>query len=314
MSLLNQIRAFVLNNWMAKVFCLLLAVSLWGWVKIQQIAEVQVDVPVKYRNLPEEFVVTEESDRNVKVTLSGPKTALNRVEPSNVAVEIDGGQLEQGENSVRILPWNLDYPRGVEVESIQPPRITVVIERRIRKRVQVDPNFSEPPPEGFNYSVSVEPDSAVVFGSAEILNSLSEIDLEAVDLSEHDTGFVKSDARARLPDGVSLEQPAENRFTIDVNIFEPTVTRTIEGLTVEVLNVPPGKVGVVEPAQISLEVEGLKGAVDSLRPSDIQVEARAPEDKSSTLRQARVKLPESVKLAGGQPDRRTVRVILKDQE
>lgn len=312
--MITKIKNLVMKNWMAKLFCLLFALSLWAWVKIQQTAEVRIDVQVSFRGLPDEFVITGDSDKVVSVTLSGPKTTLNRMEPSQVSVEIDASQFEPGENSVRILPWNLEYPRGLNVESIQPPRVNVLLERRISKEVDVDPNVSEGPPEGFEYEAIPKPDTAVIHGAEETLSELDEIELEPINLSERDTGFVQSGVQAEFPDDVRLEQPPENEFTVEFEIYEPVVTRTISGVNVTILDVPEGRTGVVEPSQIRLDIRGPKRTIEDVEPSDIVAEVRAPQDNEPIIREARISLPSGVELAGGQPDRRTVRVRLLEEQ
>lgn len=312
--MISRLKGLFTNNWMAKLFCLLLALSLWTWVKVQQTAEERFDVQVEFRNLPDDFVLTQDSDRVVSVTLSGPKTTLNRIDASQVGVEIDASQFEPGENSVRILEWNLEYPRGLNIESIQPPRVNVFLERRSDKVVQVDPNIAEPPPQGFEYEVSVTPDTAVVRGASQTLEELAEIDLTAVDLSDHDTGFSRHGVPAELPGGVSLQYPDTNAFVLTFDIFEPVVTRTVSGITVDVLGVPEGQQGIVEPSEINLEIRGPRGDIEKLTPGDVVAEVRPSSDGSPTIRQARITLPDGVELAGGQPDQRTVRVRLADSQ
>jgi YbbR domain-containing protein len=306
--MLTQIKGLITNNWMAKLFCLLFALSLWGWVKVQQTAEENFEVQVNFRNLPDDFVVTQDSDEVVSVTLSGPKTTLNRTDASEVQVEIDASQFDPGENSVRILPWNLEYPRGLTIESIQPPRVNVFLERRTDKTVQLDANVSEPPPEGFEYDVTVSPDSAVVRGSAMVLEDISQIDLEPVDLSNHDTGFVVDGVTAELPEGVDLVRPDTNSFTVRFDVYEPIVTRTISGISVTVLGGQEGEEWILEPSELTLDIRGPRRSIQALEAEDIVAEVRPPRSGESPIREAQVDLPDELELAGGQPDRRAVQI------
>lgn len=313
--MITRIKNFIVRNWMAKLFCLLFALSLWAWVKVQQTAEQRFDARVEFRNLPEEFVVTGNSDDVVSVTLSGPKTTLNRIDAESISVEIDASQFQTGGNSVRILPWNLDYPRGLNVESIQPPRVNVEIERRIFQQVTVDPNVSAPPPEGFEYETNVDPETAVLRGSEQVLSEVDEIDLPPVDLSDQTESLQRPDVSADLPEDVLLEYPDTNVFFVEFDIFEPVVERTITGIPVQALQVPEGMRGIVEPTEISLEVRGPYRLVEELEPSDIEATVRAPSGGEPIIRQARVRLlVDGVELAGGQPDQRSVQVRVMESE
>lgn len=307
-----KIRNFLLKNATAKLVCLLVALGLWAWVKVQQTAERQFDAVVEYRNLPENLVVTPESDRKVSVVLSGPKSTLNSIGDQEVRVEIDASPFEPGENMVRILPWNLEYPRGLKIESIQPPRVNVVLEERVRKTVSVRPRVESPPPAGFEFQAEPIPDTATIFGPGKVLEDLEEIELEPVDLSERDTGFVQHGVPANIPQGVEIQYPSPNEFSIDFDIYEPTEQRRIENVPVTVLNVPPDRETVVEPKQLDLLIKGPRRRVQEVTAEQIQAEVRAPEGEEPVIRQARIQLPGEIELASGQQDRLTVRVHFKD--
>ena len=313
--MLRILKNLIVKNALAKLICLFLAVSLWGWVKIQQTAERQFDASVEYQNLPEEFVVTDESDREVSVVLSGPKSTLNRITEQDVQIEIDAGPFEAGENLVRILPWNLEYPRGLDIESIQPPRLNVVLEERKRKEVKIEPRISEGPPEGFEYRMNVDPDTAVIYGSANNLEEIDEVQLQPVDLSGRDTSFLQHGVRAELPQAVQIEYPEDERFTLEFEIYEPIEQRLIENVPVTVLNVPPGFEPEVEPLDLDLKIKGPKRRLLGLSPEQIRAEVRAPEAREEpVIRQARIRLPEPFELTSGQQDRLTVRVRLMETQ
>lgn len=94
------------------------------------------EAPVEYRNLPA-GVGLEDPPTAVLVTVSGTSRALDRVDTSEVVLQLDLGRIEPGVNLLPIDERNLDLPEGVqlqapsaitlEVRAVQEPR-----ERQIR--------------------------------------------------------------------------------------------------------------------------------------------------------------------------------------
>ncbi|MFB6356570.1 MAG: YbbR-like domain-containing protein [bacterium] len=308
----RKIKNLILNNWPAKVLCLLIAIALWSWVKIQQ-SDVRT-FKVNYSGVPKNLVVVDKNN-TVSVELSGPKTKLNSITQGDLNVEIDLSKYEAGEHFVRILPWDLNYPRGLKVDNIDPGMVRVVLEERIRKTVQVQSQFNGQIPDGYNFQSTLDPDTAVLQGSRKILSGISKVALPSIDLSDQTSNFTRV-LEADIPEGVKLTYPESNKFTVEVTIQEEYVTKLVSDIPVKVLGVPQGMKPVIEPSStIQLKLRAAKRVMDDLQPSDILAEVRAPDTGTGpVIRSAHITLPNSVEKVGSQGDRRTVKVLLKQRE
>jgi YbbR domain-containing protein len=85
----SRLRSILFKNWIPKLACLAFAFGLWFWVAIQQTGQSQYEVPVEFRNKPQDLYITDQSTRNVIVTLQGPKTSLYRTSSSDITASID---------------------------------------------------------------------------------------------------------------------------------------------------------------------------------------------------------------------------------
>ncbi len=311
--MLRRLRGLVFRNPGPKLACFLVAFGLWFWVTIQQSGEAEFEVPITYVNVPSNIIVADRSNRVVHVTLQGTKTSLLSTDASDVSVQLDLSGQTPGEKAFWSRELGLDVPRGLRLVNIRPRTMRVVLKRRVEKTLPVGPSVGSAPPDGYDYRLTVSPDTASVYGAEEALQGMEELTVEPVELANRTSNFTRDDLPAQLPSNVQLSYPARNQFQVSVEIFQLEVTRTFEEVPVLVENVPPGRQAVVEPSSIELAVRGPKRSVQRLSPEDIIVAVQAPDTGNEVqIRLPEIELPGGVRLVDDAPETQTFKVRIQN--
>jgi YbbR domain-containing protein len=171
-------------NWELKLLSVLLAVLLWGFVVGGERADMVVPVPVEFLGVRPGLELTAESADTVNVHVRGLRAQLTRLKPESLRAKVLLDEARPGETSVRLLPEHVRVPAGVNVVRITPARVRIVLEAVETARVKVVPRLTGSPPPGFLVKeVSVSPSEVQVRGARSELQSLDQVETEALDVS-----------------------------------------------------------------------------------------------------------------------------------
>jgi YbbR domain-containing protein len=299
--MITNIKNFFLKNWIPKLACVLVATGLWFWVAIQQSGRAKFQVPIETINEPDDLFVSEDSTRQLTVTLQGPKTALYRTSSSDIVATLNLAGQTAGTKVFWRSDLSIQKPQNVQIYDVSPRNISITLVRRSEKIVSVQPQFSGTLPNGTNLRTTVMPDTAEIVGSSEVTQTIDSLPLKPINRGELELGEMTLSRQARLPEGVNLVFPATNSFNVALELYEIQITRTFESIPVSVQEVPGGMQAIVEPSNISLSVRGPKTTVESLQADDITVTVMAPPaEKGLVIRVPTVDLPEGVSMADGE--------------
>lgn len=308
----KQLRALLFQDWIPKLTCLLIAVGLWFWIATQQSGQSTYEVPVDYVNIPENLILTDQSTRNILVTLQGPKTTLIRTSASDIVAQLDLSRQSAGSKPFWSSELDIRRPRDLQVYNIEPQKVRVDLVSRSEKVLDVQPNFTAPPVDKYKYNYEIKPDTAVIVGPDKTLDTIQSLGVQSVDLSQRDSGQYSFDLSANLPDGVRLKWPKEKSFNFQATITEKKIEKVVEDVPVSVTNVPSGMKTVVEPNSVNVRVRGPKSVVESLEADNINVNVEAPaKDAGRVIRVAEIELPENVQLVNGEDNIPALKVTLE---
>ena len=82
-------RRHVLHNFGIKLLSLALAVGLWLAVTRDPVAEVAVEVPIEFRNIPENLEISTENIPRAQIRVRGPQRIVRRLQPADIYAEIE---------------------------------------------------------------------------------------------------------------------------------------------------------------------------------------------------------------------------------
>jgi YbbR domain-containing protein len=154
------------ENWVLKVLSLVFALVLWFFVMGERKLEVGYAVPLELQNVPDGMIVTNEVPSLVDVRISGPRTLLMNLRPTDVHISVDLKGLKPGLTSFKRLEERLNIPSGLKVTRLSPSFVDVKLERIREKAVPVKVLLNGTPAEGFRIAeVRTEPDQVTVEGA-----------------------------------------------------------------------------------------------------------------------------------------------------
>lgn len=207
-----------------------------------------------------------------QVTVSGPSSAVNRVASVTLPVTIDN----RNDTFTDIFtPYAIDEngQRVSEVE-VLPGQISTLVEIESRgKVVSVIPIVNGVPAEGFSVQQrAVFPDTIVVDGPPEELDSLLFVNTEPVDITGATSSISEQVGLSDLPAGVTVVDPPGGQVEVRVALNDiSSSVQTLSALPVHAVNVPEGVNATVEPRSITIAVDGPNSILSEMESSDVRV-------------------------------------------
>lgn len=207
-----------------------------------------------------------------QVTVSGPSSAVERVSEVVLPVSLDN----RNESFTDIFtPYAIDAngQRVSEVE-VLPTQISTLVEIESRgKVISVIPVVNGAPAEGFSVQQrAVIPDTIVVDGPPDALDSLLFINTLPVDITGASDNVSEMVGLADLPLGVSVVDPVEGLVEVRVALEDiSSSAQTLSNLPVTAVNVPEGVSASIEPRTIAITVDGPGTTLAEMESSDVRV-------------------------------------------
>lgn len=120
--------AFI-RNWKTKLGALALVAGAWIVVASQQVAQININAPIHYKNISSGMIVSNRSAKMASVTLSGKRHKIKDFGRQEVEIQVDLNALELGEHKLELTSKNMDVPLGVTIDRITPHNVTVLLEK-----------------------------------------------------------------------------------------------------------------------------------------------------------------------------------------
>lgn len=206
--------------WLPRAGALAAATLLWlSLASQQQQIEVRTfDVPVSYRNLPEDWLVAPPEPARVAVTVSAPAPALDALQDESLSLGIDLEGMEPGARNVEVGPYNLELPPDVDVQRMTPASVRVVAQQTEPRELTVHARVRGSSAEHRRLSVAeVRPSTLRVLVARDASGTLTHLSTEPIELSEL-AGQQTREVGVVLPRGARLSPGQPDRVTVR---FEP---------------------------------------------------------------------------------------------
>jgi YbbR domain-containing protein len=250
-----------------KIAALGLGVLLWVTISGQQV-ERSVLVQLQFRNIPASLELTGDTPRTVDVRVRGAAGLISALEPYQVVATVDLTDTRAG---LRIFPLTneqISVPLGVDVKSVDPPTISLTLEKSAIAQVEVRPTIDGDPAAGYEMGeVTVQPSRVEVIGPESHLQDRPAAVTERISI-EGATAAVNETVSLGLTDpAVRLRQTQSARVTIRI---VPAPVVRLPGLPVDIRRASPGRRVSAEPAAVTLSVQGAASILKSLGERQLQ--------------------------------------------
>jgi len=145
---------------------LVLAAILWSTLAVSQgeILEKVITVPVEYTASSPNLTLVGNKAEEVRLHLSGPKSALDTVNPSHTIVKIDLSKALPGKQSFFITRENIQLPKDIHLLDVIPPSFELTLAEIVEKELIIKPQLVGKLPGGLKIrSLEVKPGKVKVF-------------------------------------------------------------------------------------------------------------------------------------------------------
>lgn len=263
-----------LDNLNLKVISLVLALGLWNLVPDPSTPHQISGVPVQLENMPAELALSEPFEATLDVLVRGPTVRARALVPGELSPTIDLTDAHAGQNLVSITPSDIRTPFGVSVQTVEPNRVRVDLEQRVRGTRVVEPVLEGSPAPGYEIRERIaEPATVTVVGARPRVEALDNVSTEVVSV----TGLRETISRtvSVLTEDPLVRVEGDGQVQLTIHIEETPVTSQIDEVPVEVVNAD--RRVVVNPAAIGVVLRGPQSVLSDLTLDNIRAVIDASE-------------------------------------
>jgi YbbR domain-containing protein len=178
------LRRHVLHNFGIKLLSLALAVGLWLAVTRDPISEVAVQVPIEFRNIPENLEINTESIPRAEIRVRGPQRIVRRLQSADIYAEIELGGMKPGERTFDLTAEQVHHPRELEVVQVIPSQFHLTFDTRLIRQVPVRPRVFGTFTTGYRIGrIDAEPAMITISGPRQRVEAVEAAITDPVDAS-----------------------------------------------------------------------------------------------------------------------------------
>jgi YbbR domain-containing protein len=246
------------SNFGLKVLALVIALGLW--LAGHRDTERAIEVPVEFRNIPQDLMVMDNRIDYVVLRLMGPRTLVSTLDSQTLKLSLDLAGAKSGSASFPLGADDFNVPRGVAIGRITPPVIHLRLEPVVKRMLPVTVRLSGKPTAGYVIGeTAANPRTVSVQGPAEEVRRLSAIETISVDVEDSRSAIKR---RVRLStDGKPLTL-SPDQVDVLVNVEEQQVVREFDRVEVQAKDFKGAY--TISPQWVKLRLAGPKTVVEKL--------------------------------------------------
>lgn len=268
-ALFRLLKDTLSENLLLKGVALILAFSLWAMVSEEPDVESSFMVPLSLK-LPPDLMLTAIPPQTVTVYVKGSRSKLKSIPVGDLELPVDFGNANSGEvryafDNARIR----NLPAGVSVVGFSPASLVVPLEHRIVREVPVRIRKTGELAYGYRLiSSPLSPMTVTVEGPRSVIESLTELKTQPVDLSERKKSS-KETVMLQIDSPYLRVKGGNEKVTVTLNIEPIPGQRRFEDVSV----VMPEALQrfTVVPNRVTVVLDGPKAVLDKLEEEDVQV-------------------------------------------
>lgn len=261
----------------AFLFFLFFAIVIWAFVQFSKQYNEVLDIPVKYTNVPQDKLLTQDNPKNLKLRMqeNGFRIAWYSLFPPTLTVDVSRANEINGdlvyiidENRAQILSqMNIDFDSNRFVKD----EIIIGYEQKQEKKLPVISRIDVEYAAGYSATenLRIAPDSVTVSGPDNILDTLTALHTFPVTL----TNVKKDLAGSVLLDTTSLLNVTFYQERINYSIDVEKFTEGNVQVPIELINVPQGLNVVIFPKETVLFFQVNLQEYSKVKASDFRVVA-----------------------------------------
>jgi len=180
----TRFRRFLLHNLGLKLVSLALAVGLWLAVTRQPSAEVAMEVPIAFENMPANLEISSVDIPKAQIRLRGPEREIRRLQTSDVSVDLWLDVTKPGERTFDLTAHQVHHPRDLQVVQVIPSQVRLAFDVRATRQVPIQPRLVGTVAQGYQIGqIVVEPSSVLIVGPEKRVEAVESATTDPVDIT-----------------------------------------------------------------------------------------------------------------------------------
>ena len=172
------------KNWVLKLLSFFFALFLWYFVVGEDKVDMNVTIPVEIINMPRDLVISNQFKKQLEVTVSGPRSLIRGMTEQHISRTIDLSKATPGTVLIQNNPDSISLPRGLSILRVQPPTLTLLLDRLIQKELPIKPVLTGTVHNDFRLdSVTAEPPNLEISGPQAILSQEEILSTAPIDVN-----------------------------------------------------------------------------------------------------------------------------------
>jgi YbbR domain-containing protein len=211
----NFFRHYIWHNLGLKIVSIALATALWLAVAHDPVAEIAIQAPIEFRNVPANLEINAEYIPQAQLRLRGPERLVRRLQASDVHPEIDLTGAKPGERTFDLTAQQIHKPYELDVVQVVPGQFHLTFDTRMMRSVQIRPRVMGNFAAGLSINrISVDPATTTIIGPRARVIAVENAITDPVDVSglmEHGTFVTHAYVADPL---IQVVDPASIRVTV----------------------------------------------------------------------------------------------------
>lgn len=258
------------KNFGKKIIAVIISILLWIVANLEFDIEKNFYVPVKYTNLSEGLLVTNNPPKEVSFRVKGPRSELSTLTSSNSLITIDLSGFNTGVSNIQVQTDIMNLPREIDVISVSPSQISLDIDKLITKNVKINPVLDEPDK---GYVIATEPKlsptNVEIKGPEKYIKNYATIDTNPISLKGEKSNF-SIEVPIQLPSSlVSIE--GSNLVKVTVDLKEENLEKEFNNLNISFKNFNGLDYKTLDKTKAMLIFDGPYSLINDLNSNDIEV-------------------------------------------
>lgn len=181
-----DLRKLLFDNLGIKLLSLAFSLALWLYVTSMGKTEQTLIVPLELRNIPRSMTVVGNVAANIEVRMQGQERLLrDAVTSKKIVALLDLSLTKEGDNIVRISPYDIRHPAGITITHMSLSEVRVKLEPLLRKTLRLTPVLHGRPERGYRLAgLTVTPQKIMIEGPASVIKTLRKLETMPIDIQE----------------------------------------------------------------------------------------------------------------------------------
>jgi hypothetical protein len=280
---------WIVKDWWLKLIALVVAVVLWLFARLEREYTRELKLGLDMSLLPTEYVVVEQNVESVSVEIRGKGRYLVQLGKFEPRIVLPLVSMREGRERLRIGPENVNLPEQIQVRSLDPYQIELVIERQAKRKVAVIVRSDGIPAQGFAIS-DIDYDKTVdLYGAKEVVSSFSHLFSEPLNVDGVSESF-STKLAIQVPDTAGLATEPSS-ILVKVRV-EPETTVVLTNVAVNLKGVPIQGQAYLLNKEAKLTLRGPVSLLRGFSKDEVEVTISV-----SSLTRGDYRLPAEVSLA-----------------